>query len=112
MPNQKTRPESNGASKRPPSDCIIHIKTSNPSDFAPLSDLGDPQKRFQKFCKIQDKRLKEPLGSARRMQDVCEQILAELGDNDVYQQFLMKSHLKGTSKPRKTKTGDAKTRFY
>ena len=109
MPKTKTRPESNGASKRPPSNCIIHVKTSNLSDFVRLSDLEDPQKRLQKICEIRDKRLKEPLGSSRRIQDVCEQIPPELGDNDgyhrsCYQRFTINiSRLKVSSKPRKNK---------
>ena len=107
MPKRKTKPESNGASKRFPSNCIIHVKISNFSDFVCLSDLENPQKRFQKICKIRDKRLKEPLGSSRRIQDVCEQIPPEFGDNNgyhrsCYQRFTMNIiRLKITSKPRK-----------
>ena len=109
MPKRKIRPESNGAGKRPPSNCIIHVKTSNLCDFVRLSDLEDPQKKFKKICKTRDKRLKEPLGSSRRMQVVCEQIPPEFDDDDVYhrgcyQRFTMNiSRLKVTSKPRKNK---------
>ena len=110
MPKRKTRPESNSASKRPPSNCIIHIKTSNVSNFFRLSDHEDPQERLQKICKIQVKRLKKPLGSSRRMQDMCKQTPPEFGDNDgyhrgCYQQFTIDiSRLKATSKHRKKQT--------
>ena len=83
------------------------MKASNLSDFVCLSDLENPQKRFRKICKIRDKRLKEPLCSSRRMQDVCEQIPPEFGNNDGYhrgcsQRFTMNiSRLKVISKPRK-----------
>ena len=61
MPKKKTRPESNGASKRSPSNCIIHVKTSKMFDFVCLSDLEDAQERCQKIYEMWDKCLKEPL---------------------------------------------------
>ena len=90
------------------------VKTSNLSELVRLSNIRNLKKDF-KSCKIWDNRLKELLGSFRRMQDVCEHFSPEFGNNDgyyrgCYQRFTMNiSRLKATSKPRKkTETLDAR----
>ena len=49
MTKKKTWPKRNCAHKRPPSKCIIHVKTFNLSDFVRLPELKNPQKRFVEY---------------------------------------------------------------
>ena len=74
--------------------CIIHRDNSNMASFIHLNDLENPGERFRYICEIRRKRLSQPIGSAERMEAMCDQIPEEFGEihgyhRDCYQRFTM-----------------------
>ena len=49
-----------------------------------LSDLPNPQVRFNSICEVRDKQQSQPLGSVQRCNAICGQIPNQLGENQGY----------------------------
>lgn len=66
-------------------NCIVHFKTIKDfKQFVIISELKDPDKRFELICKIRNRRLAEPAGSTQRMDDVCHHIPSSFNKDDGY----------------------------
>jgi len=74
--------------------CIIHRTDSNLENFIYLHELDNPEDRFGYICDVRNRRLEQPIGSANRMQTVCDQVPSKFDGNhgyhkDCYQRFTM-----------------------
>lgn len=54
--------------------CIIHFEELNEDNFTFLENVKEREDKIEHIREIAKKRLKEPIGSTRRFQNVCDQI--------------------------------------
>ncbi len=57
--------------------CIIHNDDCKSDTIILLSELSDPEGRFQKILDVCKRRLDQPTHSAQRKTNICEQVPAK-----------------------------------
>ena len=74
MASQKRKHEEETSGTKKRETCIIHDHGSNCKQFKFIASCTDADDRFQKLRQIASRRLQEPIGSSRRLEEACSLI--------------------------------------
>jgi hypothetical protein len=64
--------------------CIIHDQKTKAEKLTFLSEIQNPNERIEKIKSIRNKRLLEPPGSSRRLEEMCRSMPEEIGETHGY----------------------------